>query len=98
MIQPCSLFLPLWYVLTHIVLRQGGIQRTFWSHPPVHGQCGGHSSPPPSPLRSAEARRHPKDVLALLIYLTSWKDMGSAEVTCEGGCSCTPSTVHGLAK
>ena len=52
----------------------------------------------PPPRHSAEARRHPKDVLALLIYLTSWKDMGSAEVTCEGGCSCTPSTVHGMAK
>ena len=37
-----------------------------------------------------------KSVLAWLIYLQSWKDMGMARLTCEDGCTCAPTVVDGI--
>jgi hypothetical protein len=43
---------------------------------------------------SGHSRLRTDDVSAFLIYLSSWKDMGTAEIKCDGSCSCKPSRIN----
>ena len=47
---------------------------------------------------SGNVRLRTQDVTAFLIYLSSWRDMGTAEVSCDGSCSCKPSTINAHAR
>ncbi|GAX73477.1 hypothetical protein CEUSTIGMA_g929.t1 [Chlamydomonas eustigma] len=39
-----------------------------------------------------------KPLVAMLIYLSSWKDMGIANITCSERCFCSTSQVNGMSK